>query len=183
MEKKNLEKEHLVNEHIKASSVMLLDTEGNKLGEFSLKDALQKAYDEQLDLMQVGMNQTMAICKILNYESWLYHEKKKREKQEFKNRSQEMKSISFRPVIGDNDFNLKARKVAEFLGDNHKVKVVIKFKSYRESTMQELNKEFIDKILSTVDEVGALDGKVSFGGRDMNFILKPSKKPAPKVKP
>jgi len=178
-----LEKEHLVNEHIKASSVMLLDTEGNKLGQFSLKEALNKAFQEELDLMQVGMNQDMAICKIVNYESWLYHEKKKREKQEFKNRSQEMKSMSFRPVISDNDFNLKAKKVAEFLSENHKVKVVIKFKSYRESTMQELNKEFIDKILSTVEEVGALDGKVSFGGRDMNFILKPSKKPAPKVKP
>ena len=180
---KRLEKEHLVNEQIRASSVMLLDTEGNKLGECSLREALQKAYDQQLDLMQVGMNQTMAICKILNYESWIYHEKKKRDKQEFKNRSQEMKSMSFRPVIGDHDFNLKAKKVVDFLSDNHKVKVVIKFKSYRESTMQNLNKEFIDKILSTVEEVGSIDGKVNFGGKDMNFILKPSKKLTPKAKP
>lgn len=180
---KRLEQMHLINEKIKAYSVMLLDTDGNKLGEFSLREALQKAYDQQLDLMQVGINQNTAICKILNYESWLYHEKKKRDKQEFKNRSQEMKTMSYRPVIGDNDFTLKTKKVVDFLTDNHKVKVVIKFKSYRESTMHNLNKDFIDKILSSIEEVGSLDGKVNFGGRDMNFILKPSKKPTPNPKP
>lgn len=180
---KRLDNKHLVNEQIKANRVMLLDTDGNKLGEISFREALNKAYEQQLDLMQVGANQDVAICKILNYESWLYHEQKKRHKQEFKNRSQEMKSMQFRPVIGDHDFNLKIKKVAEFLDENHKVKIVIKFKSFRETTMQDLNQEFIDKILSSVEEVGALDGKVNIGGKDMSFILKPSKKPAPKAKP
>ena len=180
---KRLENKHLVNQQIKASRVMLLDSDGSKIGEMSIREALNKAYEEELDLMQVGQNQDMAICKILNYESWLYHEQKKRHKQEFKNRSQEMKSMQFRPVIGDNDFNLKIKKVSEFLEDNHKVKIVIKFKTYRETTMQELNQEFVDKILSSVEEVGSLDGKVNMGGKDMSFILKPSKKPVPKVKP
>lgn len=173
----------MLNEHIKLHKVLLLDTEGQKLGEFTINEALKKAQEQQLDLMQVGVNQDIAICKILNYESWLYHEQKKKHKQEFKNRSQEMKSMQFRPAIGDNDFNLKTKKIAEFLEENHKVKIVIKFKSYRESTMKDLNNDFIEKLLNSVESVGALDGKVNFGGRDLSFILKPSKKPALKAKP
>lgn len=178
-----MEKTHLVNEQIKASRVLLLDTDGNKLGEMSLREAMYKANEQELDLMQVGSNQNLAICKILNYESWLYHENKLKQKQEFKNRSQEMKSMSFRPVIGDNDFNLKIKKVTEFLTDNHKVKITVKFKSFRETTMHDLNNEFVQKILNTVEECGALDSKINIGGKEINFILKPSKKPTPKVKP
>ncbi|NCQ51632.1 translation initiation factor IF-3 [archaeon] len=180
-----MENLHLINDQIKAYKVMLLDEDGNKLGEIPFREALKNAYEQGLDLMQVGLNKDVAICKILNYESWLYHEQKKKQKQDFKNRSQEMKSMSFRPVIGDNDFNLKVKKVNEFLEDNHKVKVTIKFKSFRETTMQDLTKVFIDKLLSSVGEFGELDGRVGQGGRDMTFILKPSRKPTPsaKIKP
>jgi len=178
-----LDNKHLINEQIRASRIMLLDTDGNKLGEMSFREAMNKAQNSQLDLMQVGNAQDVAICKILNYESWVYHEQKKRHKQEFKNRSQEMKIMQFRPVIGDNDFNLKLKKVSEFLTEHHKVKIVIKFKNFRETTMHDLNKEFVNKIITGVEEIGSLEGRVTFGGREMNFILSPAKKPTPKVKP
>ena len=103
-----VETQHLLNNQIKSHKIMLLDKEGQKIGDMSYRDAMQKAYDAKLDLMQVGENGDIAICKLLNYESWLYHENKKRHKQEFKNRSQELKTINFRPVTGENDFKLKS---------------------------------------------------------------------------
>lgn len=172
----HLEKTHLINEQIRAFKVLLLDDEGNKIGEVPFREALKIAYDKEMDLMQVGQNKDVSICKIINYNKWLYHEQKKKHKQEVKNRSQEMKSMHFRPSIGEHDFQLKTKKVFEFLEENHKVKIVIKFKTFRETIMHEINKEFIDKLLLSVDEVGVLDGKVNQGGKEISFILKPFKK-------
>jgi len=173
---------HLINEQIKAPKVMLLDSDGAKLGQFLLKDALKKAQEKQLDLVQLAEKQDMVICKIMNYESWLYHRQKEKHKQELKNRGHEIKIMQFRPVIGDNDFNLKIKKITEFLEDNHRVKIVIKFKNYRESTMQDLNNKFIEKILNSIETVGTLDSKINSSGKDLFFIIKPSRKPTQKVK-
>lgn len=171
-----MEKNHLINEQIKTAKVLLLNTEGGKIGEMPYREAMKIAQEQEMDLMQVGQAKDLAICKILNYNKWLYHEQKKKHKQEVKNKAQEMKSMHFRPNIGEHDFQLKIKKVSEFLVENHKVKVVIKFKNYRESVMHELNQQFIDKLIATIQEVGSLDGKINNGGREISFILKPFKK-------
>lgn len=176
-----MEKQPLLNNAIKAQKILLLDQEGQKLGEMSRIEALNRARNEELDLMQVGESPNFAICKIVNYQSWKYHEDKKRHKQEFQNRSHELKTINFRPVTGDHDFLLKIKKIQEFLEDNHKVKVCIKLKS-REASMRTVNEEVIQRIQESLQDVGALDSKISFSHKEINFIVKPNKKPAIKVK-
>lgn len=174
--------QHLLNEKITARRVLLLGSEGEKLGEFSIQEALKQAEGNNLDLMQVGMNKDTAICKIINYESWVYHEQKKKHKQEVKNKSQELKNIQLRPVIGENDLNLKLKKVEEFLSDNHKVKIVIRLKS-REGSMRSINEEFINKVTSRLADYGVVDGNVNWSFKEINFIIKPEKKVVLKVKP
>jgi translation initiation factor IF-3 len=176
-----LEKQHPLNNQIKCNQILLLDKDGEKVGEMSLKDALKKAEEQELDLMQVGQNKDIAICKIINYESWLYHESKKKQKQEFKNRAQELKSMNFRPVTGDNDFNIKVKKVEEFLDENHKVKIVIRLKN-REGSMRTVNEAFVQKIVDTLGDKASMDSKINYSFKEINFILKPEKKHAPKVK-
>lgn len=176
-----MEKQPLLNNAIKAQQILLLDQEGQKLGEMSRIEALNRARNEELDLMQVGESPNFAICKIVNYQSWKYHEDKKKQKQDFQNRSQELKTINFRPVTGEHDFLLKIKKIQEFLEDNHKVKVCIKLKS-REAYMKSVNEEVIQKIQECLQDVGSLDSKVSFSHKEINFIVKPSKKPAIKMK-
>lgn len=176
-----MEKQPLLNNAIKAQKILLLDQEGEKLGEMSRIEALNRARNEELDLMQVGESPNFAICKIVNYQSWKYHEDKKRQKQEFQNRSHELKTMNFRPVTGDHDFLLKIKKIQEFLEDNHKVKICIKLKS-RESSMKSVNDEVIQRIQESLQEVGILDSKVSWTYKEINFIMKPNKKPAMKVK-
>lgn len=177
-----MEKQHLLNNQIKAQKVLLLDKDGERVGEMSLREALYRANEQDLDLMQVGENKEFAICKILNYDSWLYHENKRKQKQEFKNRAQELKSINFRPVTDDHDFNLKLKKISEFLDDNHKVKVVIKLKS-REGSMKSVNEAVVQRIIDSLAEKGVLDSKINWSFKEINFIVKPEKKVAPKVKP
>lgn len=176
-----MEKQPLLNNAIRAQKVLLLDQEGEKVGEMSRIDALNRARNEELDLMQVGESPNFAICKIVNYESWKYHEEKKRQKQDFQNRSHELKTINFRPVTGDNDFLLKIKKIYEFLEDNHKVKVCVKLKS-REGTMKSVNDEVVNRIQESLEEVGLVDGKVNWSYKEINFIMKPNKKPALKIK-
>jgi translation initiation factor IF-3 len=178
-----LEKEtqHLLNHQIRAYKVLLLDQDGEKVGEFSRNDALHQAHSQSLDLMQVGETRDVAICKIINYESWIYHENKRKQKQEFKNRSQELKTINFRPVTGDNDFNLKIKKIDEFLTDNHKVKIVVKLKS-REGSMRAVNEAFVQKILDSLGDKGSLETKINWSPREINFLMKPEKKVTQKLK-
>lgn len=170
-----MEKQHLLNYEIKAQKVLLLDKEGERVGEMSLREALYRANEAELDLMQLGEYNGVATCKIINYESWLYHENKRKHKQEFKNRSQDLKVMNFRPVTDDNDFNLKIKKIQKFLDTNHKVKVVIKLRS-REGAMTNVNEGVVNKIIETLSGNGSLDSKVSWSFREINFILKPEKK-------
>lgn len=176
-----LEKQPLLNNAIKAQKVLLLDKDGERVGEMSCFEALSRAKNEDLDLMQVGESPNFAICKIVNYDSWKYHEDKKKQKQDFQNRSQEMKTMNFRPATGEHDFLLKIKKIQEFLEDNHKVKVCLKLKS-REGSMRDVNNEVIQKIQSSLEEVGIVDGKINWSFKEINFIMKPNKKPVLKVK-
>ena len=173
--------QHLLNNQIRANKIMLLDAEGEKLGEVSYQDAMKKAYDESLDLVQVGMNKDVAICKILNYSAWLYHEKKRKDKQDFESRSQDLKSMNFRPGIGDNDFMVKMKKITGFLEENHRVKIIIKLKN-REFTMKAVNDALVQKITDSLKDNAGLDSKISWSPKEINFMIKPEKKVAPKVK-
>lgn len=166
-----MENKHIINEAIKAKKVLLLGTEGEKIGEYTLGDALKATSNQDLDLMQVGENGDIAICKAVNYSSWLYHENKKKQKQNFKNRSHETKQIQFKPAIGLHDYELKIKKMESFLNNQHKVKVVIIYKS-REKNVEEL----IKKITESIKEFGDFDSSINRGVKEINFIVKPIKK-------
>ncbi len=187
-EQKQQEPKYILNNNIRASKIILLSHDGEKLGTFSFRDAMNQALDQQLDLMQVSFSKQddTAFCKIINFDSWLYHEKKKKDKQDFKNRSHGVKTMQFSPDIGEHDLQLKLKKVGEFIAEGHKVKVMIKFKFARQASMKELNKGIINNILQSVEEIASLDSDISYAGKEINFILKPgsakkSSPPKPKM--
>lgn len=170
-----MEKQTLVNYDIKSPRVLIIKEDGEKLGEMSFKEAIRQAQDSGLDLMQVGEGRDrVAICKMLNYGAWKYHEEKRRKKQEFQNRAQEVKSMNFRPVTDNHDFQLKIKKIQEFLAKNHKVKILIKLKG-REGSMKELNELIVKKIIESLNSSAALDSKISWGYKEINFVVKPNK--------
>lgn len=178
-----MEKNHLLNNEIKSQYILLLGEDGEKPLQMSLREGLYRANEAEMDLMQVGENkEKLAICKILNYGSWLYHEKKRKEQQEKKNKPQELKIINFTPNIGDNDFQLKTKQILKFLEEGHKVKIVLKLRS-REGAMKSVNDAVVQRIIEAVSERSVLDSKISTSFKEINFIVKPEKKAAPKMKP
>lgn len=157
---------------------MLLGEDGNKIGDYSFHEALDIAMDKELDLVQVGENQKdhVAICKMFNYGSYLYHENKKKSKQDFENRRQEIKTISIAHGIGDKDYDIKMRKIREFIDESRKVKIIIKFGSAREAANRDLSQSFIKKVVGSVEEFSALENNISSQGfREYNFLIKPKK--------
>lgn len=173
-----MEKKHLINNQIRANKIMLLGEDGNKLGDYSFHEALDIAMDKELDLVQVGENQKehVAICKMFNYGSFLYHENKKKSKQDFENRRQEIKTINIAHGIGEKDYEIKMRKVREFIDESRKVKIIIKFGSAREASNRELSQAFIKKVVSSVEEFSSLENNISSQGiREYNFLIKPKK--------
>lgn len=171
------ETKHFINYQIKHPKILLLDEKGEKIGDYLLRDAQRVASEQNLDLMQVGTNLDVAICKILKYDSWLYHQKKKQDKDSFKNRGGEVKNIQLRPVTGEHDFQLKMKQASKFLEDNQKVKFIIKFKNFRETMMTNLNNDVVGKVLASLKDFGEVDGRVNQGQKEINFFLKPTKKP------
>lgn len=168
--------QHFINNQIRANKILLLDKDGAKIGLVSFREAINRANESELDLVQMSEDKEkdLAVCKMLKYDSWIYHEKKRKEKQEQKNKSQEIKEMDFRPVIGENDLKIKLRKVEEFLKKSHKVKIVIKMKN-REFMMKEVNESLVNKILTQLKEFSSMDSSISYSAKEISFLLKPEK--------
>lgn len=162
-----------INNEIKANRVLIINEAGERENEISFYEALNRATNSGLDLVQVGQNKGVVICRIFDYSKFQYQEKKKRDKQNAKNRSQELKSMSFRPGIGDNDFKIKVKKINEFLAEGHRVKISIRLKN-REFTMKEMNEQFVNKLIKSFSEFGSKDGAISYTNKEISFLMRPT---------
>lgn len=163
-----------LNNEIKASRVLVINEAGEK-HESSFYEALNQANGQGLDLVQVGSNKGIPVCRVFDYSKHMYQEKKKRDKQNTKNRVQEVKAMNFRPGIGDNDLKIKAKKINEFLTEGHRVKISVRLKN-REFTMKEMNDAFVSKLMDTFTETGVRDGNISYTNKEISFLVKPLKK-------
>lgn len=173
-----MDKKHLINNQIRANKIMLLGEDGAKIGEYTFHKALELALEQELDLVQVGENprEQTAICKMFNYGSFMYHENKKKSKQDFENRRQEIKTMNIAHGIGEKDYEIKMKKIREFIDESRKVKVIIKFGSAREASNRDLSQSFIKRIVSSVEEFSSLENNISSQGfREYNFMIKPKR--------
>lgn len=139
------------------------------IGVVTLDEALRRAELVSLDLVEVAPDATPPVCKVQDYGRLSYQKKK-----QYKSKSSKtvVKEIKFRPVIGEGDFNIKLRKVREFLESGHKVKISIRFKG-REMAHQDLGQVLIDKIVESLDGKGKIDQIPKMEGRQIVFTISP----------
>lgn len=187
MQKPNEVKTHPINEKIRAQRVLLLDEHGAKIGEVGLAEALNRATEKDLDLVQMSppaqgasAANEIAVCRIMNYESWAYHEQKKRQKQELSQRRVELKEMRFRPAIDNHDFEIKLGKVREFMEDGSRVKITLQMRG-RELGNKAAQSAFIARIEEAFANSAVFDTKPKPEGRTLAFILRPEKKAVPVV--
>jgi translation initiation factor IF-3 len=141
-----------INNQIRASEVRVISSSGENLGVFSLKEALEMAQKESLDLIEISPSANPPIVKIADYGKYKYEQNKKLKKSKAGAKTTETKSIQIKIGTGDNDLTLKAKKASEWLSEGHRIKVEL-FLSGRSKYMPEsFLKERLDRVLHLITE-------------------------------
>jgi translation initiation factor IF-3 len=158
--------------------VRVVAADGSQVGIKTLPDALQMAREQELDLVEVAPLANPPVCRIMDYGKWKYEEAQKAKESRRKSSAVSIKEMKYRPKIGTGDFDTKTRKVAEFLGEGHKVKITIMFRG-REMQHPELGKKILDHVAEQVVSVGKVEAAPKVDGRNMIMVLAPDRKAKP----
>ncbi len=134
-----------------------------------------------LDLVEVAAAASPPVCRIMDYGKFKYENAQKAKESRKKATNVVVKEMKYRPKIGRGDFDTKTRKVHEFLGEGHKVKVTIMFRG-REVQHPELGRRILDNVAAAVEEVGRVEALPKVDGRNMTMVLGPDKQAQARAK-
>ncbi len=128
-----------------------------------------------LDLVEVAAEANPPVCRIMNFTKFKYEAQQRAKESRKKATNITVKEMKYRPKIGGGDFDTKTRKVAQFLGEGHKVKVTIMFRG-REMQHPELGRRILDRVAEEVSHLGRVEVMAKQDGRNMTMVLGPDKK-------
>ncbi len=155
----------------------MIDDQGEQLGIMSSADALAKAGELNLDLVEVSPNATPPVCRIMDYGKFRFEAKKQLNLNKKKTKQVQVKEIKFRPRTEEGDYNTKVRKLREFLEKGDKIKVTLRYRG-REFAHQELGLELLKRVSADLDEYGTVDQMPKMEGRQMVMMMSPRKSKA-----
>lgn len=161
-----------VNDLIRVPLVRLIDSAGEQLGIVSIEDALRKAAEATMDLVEVAPNSDPPVCRIMDYGKYKYQQAKKAQEAKKKQSQTQVKEIKMRPKIADHDFSFKMKKVLTFLADKDRVKVTVQFRG-REIAYAESGRALLRRVAEEAQEIGQVEGTPKLEGRFMIMILAP----------
>ncbi|HIC18973.1 TPA: translation initiation factor IF-3 [Candidatus Poribacteria bacterium] len=159
-----------LNNDIRVEEVRLISEDGEQLGIVPTLDALERAKEFGLDLMEVAPNADPPVCKILNYGKLKYEEKKKLQNSKKKQHVIKVKEIRFRPRIDEHDLMTKMNMGRKFLNEGFKLKVTLMFRG-RELSRIDLGKDVMDRVLEELADVADVEKDIPLEGRRMSVIL------------
>ena len=149
-----------------------IDPNGEQLGVLDTFDAIRKAEDFGLDLVEVQPNADPPVCKILDYGKFKYEAQKRANEARKKQKIIEVKEIKLRPNIDEHDYQVKMRNVQKFLNAGDKVKVTLRFRG-REMAHQELGANVLTRVREETDEFAKVEAMPKMEGRQMIMVLAP----------
>lgn len=156
---------------IKAPQVRLVG-DNVEVGIYSIQDALKIARDLELDLVEISPNADPPVCKVIDYNKFLYEKKKKEKEMKAKSKAAEVKEIRFTPNTDDHDFDFKSKHAEEFLKDGHKVKAYVQFKG-RAIMFKERGELLLLKFAERLADVGTPESMPKMEGKRMLIIFAP----------
>ena len=160
------------NERIKALDVQVIGSDGKNLGVIQLKQAIQLAKDEGLDLIEISPNANPPVCKIMDMGKYKYDLQKKANQAKKKQKIVSLKEIKLRPGTEIHDYNFKIKNAKKFISKGDKVKFTVKFKG-REMQHVELGKDLMKRIIEDTKDIGKVETHPKFEGRQMLMIIQP----------
>jgi translation initiation factor IF-3 len=161
-----------INDAIRAREVRLIDENGQNVGVVSKLDALARAEEAGLDLVEVSPDAEPPVCKILDYGKYKYQEQKKAAEARKHQKTVEIKEIKMRPGIDDHDYDVKMRAIKRFFEEGDKVKVTLRFRG-REMAHQQLGMNVLVRVKNDVEPIAKVESEPRFEGRQMVMVLAP----------
>jgi len=163
-----------MNERIRAREIRVIDADGNQLGVMAPYDAIKKAREQNLDLVEISPNAVPPVCRIMDYGKYLYEQEKK-ERAAKKNQKQiVLKEVKFSVNVDEHDYITKRNHVLRFLGEGDKVKASLRFRG-REMAHQNLGRDVLDRLIREIGEKGIVEFRPRMEGNTMHAILAPPK--------
>ena len=161
-----------MNEEITAPKVRLVGPDGQMIGVVSASEAIEKATEYGLDLIEISPNADPPVCKVIDYGKFKYEIQKKKNEARKKQKVIDIKEIKMRPGIDDHDYQVKMRSVRRFLDEGDKVKMTIRFRG-REMVHMELGTRVLDRIRADVDAIAKVEQFPRTEGRMMTMVIAP----------
>ena len=167
MIKKNKQKErqHKLNFEIKHPMVRV-----GEYGVLSIREAQKMADEQELDLVLINENAQPPVCKIMNYEKFIYELSKKS-----KQKSLDVKEIKLGPNTSENDLSYRTKHICDFLDKGHKVKLTMQFRG-REMAFVDKGQELMLKLIVSVEDHGSAESVPKLEGKKLQCVLKPKPK-------
>ena len=171
-EKKNKQP---INQFIKAEKVRLISQTGEQLGVVELKEALAKAKEQELDLVQMNKDSDTPVCKMMDYGKHLFDQKKQKAASKKKTKKTQLKEIKFRPGTDENDYQIKMRNIIKFLNDGEKTKITMRFRG-RELAHKEIGLNLLKRVESDLVDIANVEQEPISEGRQFVMLLSPNRK-------
>lgn len=159
-----------VNQQIRSPQVRLIDSEGNQVGIISIKEALFAAETANLDLVEISPNENPPVCRIMDFGKHLFETNKRRAARKKKQKQIQVKEIKFRPVTDIGDYQVKVKKINNFLERGDKVKISVRFRG-REMQHRELALELINRIKNDLIAGFTVEQEPRLEGRQMSLVV------------
>ena len=161
------------NRRIKAREVRVIGPEGEQLGVLPVEQALARAQELGMDLVEVSPMAKPPVCKIMDYGKFKYLEKKKQNEAKKKQVVVQLKEVKLRPRTEEHDYTTKIKKVREFLEEANKARITVMFRG-REMSHRELGQKVLQRVIEDLREVAVIESAPRVEGRQMFMILAPN---------
>tara|TARA_B100001123_G_scaffold98420_1_gene113212 strand:- start:1586 stop:2086 length:501 start_codon:yes stop_codon:yes gene_type:complete len=164
-----------INEEIRAKKIRLIGNKGEQLGIVQIEEALEKAKELSLDLVQMVKEGDPIVCKLMDHGKHVFDTKKQKSASKKKQKRIQIKEIKFRPVTEENDYQIKVNKIRNFLEDGNKAKVTLRFRG-REMAHQDIGMELLKRVEGDLEGMANVEQFPTLEGRQLIMLMAPTKK-------
>jgi len=166
-----------LNDKIFAKTVQVISQDGQNLGVMNTADAINMAFDQDMDLVEINASATPVLVKIMDYGKYKYEQKKRASEARKKQKTIELKEVWVKPYIEENDLNIKLKKVFEFLADGNKVKIAVMTHGDKRvlARSRDAVPQLFARIIELIGDKGNLESKSKPEERTKSIIIAPAK--------
>lgn len=164
-----------LNEQIRVPEVRVIDQDGEMLGVMRPQEAITRARELGLDLIEISPNAAPPVCKIGDYGKFRYEMQKKKNEAKKNQKTVEIKELKLRPNIDPHDYDIKIRAAKKFLEEGNKVKFTLRFRG-REMANIAMNTRILEKVRGDISDIARIESSSGLEGRQMNMMIAPLSK-------